>query len=77
VAINAFHFINQQWHRLSGSRVLFVVIMIIKLCGLSTLEMSYGFNSSYTRPTLNNHDNFAVAFLKSNITVGHVPQEIS
>jgi len=30
-----FHFINQLWYRLSGSRTLFVVIMFTKLCGLS------------------------------------------
>ena len=44
-----------------------------KLRVLSILEKSCGFNSRYTKYILNIHDNFTVAFLKSNNTVGHVP----
>jgi len=60
-----FHFINQQWHCLSGSRLLFVIITFTKLRGLSTLEKSCRFNSSYTKSILDIHDDFAAAFLKN------------
>jgi len=39
----------------------------------SILEKSCGFNSSYARSIFNIHDDFTVAFLKNNNTVGHVP----
>ena len=46
-----FHFINQldTWHRLSGSRVLFVVITFTQshVVSLATSEKSCRFNSSY------------------------------
>jgi len=52
-------------------------ITFTRFRGLSTLEKSCGFNSNYARYILNIHNNFAVAFLKNNNTVDHVPREIS
>ena len=70
-----FHFINQLCHRLSDQEYCswsYSLQSFVISCSLY-IEEELRVNSSYARSTLNIHNNFAVAFLKSNHTVGHVP----